>query len=440
MKKNKAKKKEKKSFKEWGKALFSRFFGFEEGIDITNETEVLKRRNTVIKNIILLSNMLYFVLMLIVSISTSAQGGSKTDTIFNWIVTGATFPLTFAINYFLTKLINSKSEIHDDYSKQQIAMYFAVAYLFLSVFIFYIKVTHSSPGLETFSYILFYYVLTVIALYQDKKVIINSSIAMFAILTIVHFFITYNSPNVIANGPAASITTMIVDIVLRSLIFIIFTVVLYATVSIAQYMQEERVFELKKRQEVQTDYKDISGDLFKVVLASSRAYFDLNKANQVSIIASEIGSIYGLSNGDIERLKKYSLVHMRYHEIEGMKEAYDNSNYQEIKEKTDLASVIAERIQLAQKCEDIARAQTEGNINESFIAEMNRIQDDIPSQIILLADLYITMRAVESYKRPLSHNKVMNIFEKELMVFFERPLMQRFMSFHQKFAEIYDNF
>lgn len=47
-------KKEKAKFnlKNFGKSLFSRFFGFEEGIDITDEVAVLKRRNIVIKNII----------------------------------------------------------------------------------------------------------------------------------------------------------------------------------------------------------------------------------------------------------------------------------------------------------------------------------------------------------------------------------------------------
>lgn len=67
---------------------------------------------------------------------------------------------------------------------------------------------------------------------------------------------------------------MFVDIGLRSIIFIIYIVVLYANVSIGQYMQKERVSEKIRRQEVESDFQAISSDLFKVVLSSSKAFFN----------------------------------------------------------------------------------------------------------------------------------------------------------------------
>lgn len=100
--------------------------------------------------------------MLVVSIVST----DPADKTFNWVVTVATFPLTFVINYFMSKLINKGEK--DDLSKQQIAMYFAVFYLFISATLFYLKV-HNVDGLETFAYILFFYVITIVALYQDKK-------------------------------------------------------------------------------------------------------------------------------------------------------------------------------------------------------------------------------------------------------------------------------
>lgn len=427
--------KPKLNMKKWGKSLFSRLFGFEEGIDITDEVAVLKRRNIVIKNIILLSNIFYFFLMLIVSIVSI----DESDKIFNWIVTVATFPLTFVINYFLSKLINKSGNGNDDLSKQQIAMYFAAVYLFISATLFYLKV-HNVEGLETFAYVLFFYVITVIALYQDKRVLLNGALILFSILTILHFFVTHNSPQVVTSGTVQEIKLMLVDIGLRSIIFIIFIVVLYANVSIGQYMHKERVSEKIKRQEVESDFQAISSDLFKVVLASSKTFFNEKRAHQVWTLAHKLGELYGLSQSQLLNLKEYSLVHLRHAEIEDISDKSLARSYDALREKTELAATISRRIQLAQKCEDIARSKTEGIISQSFVYDMNKVQQEMDSQIILLADLYYTMRAVESYKRPLTHSVVMKAFETDFSVLFNQNLLQRFMAFNQEFANIFDNF
>lgn len=426
--------KQKVNMTKWGKSLFSRFFGFEEGIDITNETAVLKRRNIVIKNIILLSNIFYFFLMLAVSLVSI----DNQDKIFNWVVTFATFPLTIVINYFLSSLIHKGKTDNNQLAKQQIAMYFAAVYLFISATLFYLKV-HNVVGLETFAYILFFYVITVIALYQDKKVLVNGALGLFSILTILHFFATHNSPEIINNG-GEPMKLMFVDIGLRSIIFIIYIVVLYATVSIGQYMQKERVIELIKRKEVETDFQAISSDLFKVVLSSSKAFFNEKRAYQVYDIAYRLGELYGLSAVELSNLKSYALIHLRHAEIEDIADDKLSGSYDSLREKTELAATISKRIQLAQKCEDIARSKTEGILSQTFVYDMNKLQQSNDSQILLLADLYYTMRAVESYKRPLPHSTVLKIFETEFNVFFERNLLQRFLAFNQEFAKIYDNF
>ncbi len=426
---------EKFNIKKLSKSLFARFFGFEEGIDITNEIEVLKRRNIVIKNIILVSNIFYFFLMLIVSLVST----DKNDQIFNWVVTAATFPLTIVINYFLSSLIykNSKQE-SDNLASQQIAMYFAVVYLFLSATLFYLKV-HNVNGLETFSYILFYYVVAVISLYQDKKVLLNGALGLFSILTILHFFVTYYSPTIISNGGNA-VNLMFADIGLRSLIFVIYITALYATVSIAQYMHSERISELIKRKEVENDFQNISSDLFKVVLSSSKAFFNLKRAEQVNNIAMKLAQLYGFSRNNLIELENYSLIHLRYQEIENIDQKVSDSDYDGLRDKTKLAANISKRIQLAQKCEDIARGQVEGSLSQSFVYEMNKLQQTVDAQIILLADLYITMRAAEPYKRPQTHSAVMKVFDNEFSVFFNKELLQIFVAFNQEFANIYDNF
>jgi hypothetical protein len=47
-----------------GKDIFAKFFGFEQGVDITNDVAVLFRRNVVIKNIVFVSNIMYTLILL----------------------------------------------------------------------------------------------------------------------------------------------------------------------------------------------------------------------------------------------------------------------------------------------------------------------------------------------------------------------------------------
>jgi response regulator RpfG family c-di-GMP phosphodiesterase len=195
-----------------------------------------------------------------------------------------------------------------------------------------------------------------------------------------------------------------------------------------------------RRQEVESDFKAISSDLFKVVLSSSKAFFNERRARQVYTLAHRLGELNGLSTAQLDDLKEYALVHLRHAEIEDISDKSLVRGYAALREKTELAATISKRIQLAQKCEDIARSKTEGILSQTFVYDMNKMQQEFESQIILLADLYYTMRAVESYKRPLTHLNVMKIFESEFVVFFDENLFHRFISFNQEFANIYDNF
>ena len=105
-----------------GGKIFARFFGFESGVDITNDVAVLVRRNVVIKNIIFLSNMLYALMLFI--LSATNQGG-----VTDWVITVLAFPVTFSINQILKKLIHTDKQ---DKTKQSVAMYVAGFYMFFS--------------------------------------------------------------------------------------------------------------------------------------------------------------------------------------------------------------------------------------------------------------------------------------------------------------------
>ena len=68
------------------------------------------------------------------------------------------------------------------------------------------------------------------------------------------------------------------------------------------------------------------------------------------------------------------------------------------------------------------------------------IQPEIEAQIILLSDLYITMRSHRSYKRPMAHSIVLKQFQGELGNYFDYDLKERFLKFNDEFSEMYNNF
>lgn len=423
-----------KWYQRFGKNLFSKFFGFEEGIDITDEIAVLHRRNIVIKNIIFISNLFYTMLMLILSLSTNAT----TD----WVITVITFPLTFLINRLLTNLIALDKK---DKTKQMIAMYVASLYIFVSSVLMYVKL-FNIEGLETVSYVLIYYSLVVISLYQYKGLLRNTFIYLFGILTIIHLVGTYNIIKISEGLSLIEFLKSFVgtiefgDLILRSLVFTLFYLILYVTISIGEYMQEERKKELEKRRQVQDDFAVIVGDLFNAVFINAYISVNDDDANKVSTLSSKLASIMGYHDADIRNLENFSLVHLKYEEIKGfkLKESYDDSIYEELKEKSTLGANIVKRMELAQNVDTIIRAFTENNLDEEKIKTIVTTHNELNSQIILLADIFYTLRKASSYKRPHSYNQTLEIIKIYIEPFFNETLMARFNKFSDELEEIYN--
>jgi hypothetical protein len=426
------------NIKALGKDIFAKFFGFEQNVDIANDVAVLYRRNVVIKNIIFISNMMYGLLLFI--LSTSQQGG-----ITDWVITVVVFPTTYAINRLLYKLIHL--DIHDK-TKQMVAMYVAGFYVFFSAILIYARL-YRIEHFETGAYILMYYAVVVISLYQDKKLLSGSFQGLIALLTLIHLIWTYNLQGLVQGLslfeflPLFIRTPEFADVLLRTILFILFYFVVYAIVSMGQYMQEQRKNELMKRRQVQSDFTHIVGDLFSVVFSSSYALMDKRHAYQVQQIAEKISTYMSLSRQQQDEMNLYSMIHLKYIEIKNMindMKDFDEQNYDFLKEKTELGSKIAKRMQLAQKTEDIARAHIEGVANEKFLKDMLLIQPEIEAQIILMSDLYITMRGAKSYKRPMAHQQVVKLFNSELHNYFDYDLKERFLKFHDEISMMYNNF
>jgi HD-GYP domain-containing protein (c-di-GMP phosphodiesterase class II) len=426
------------NLKALGKDIFARFFGFEQGVDITDDVAVLYRRNVVIKNIVFVSNLMYSIILFLLSLSTQGQ-------VADWVVAFVAFPLTYVINKFLKKLINM--DPHDK-TKQSVAMYVAAFYIFFSSILIYARL-YEKEYFETAAYILMYYAVVVISLYQERKLLSSSFQGLLALLTVIHFIWTYSIQGLVGEETIIQFLPRFVrmpefsDILLRTLLFILFYFVVYAIVSMGQYMQEERKQELIKRRQVQGDFSHIVGDLFSVVFSSSYTLMDKRHAYQVQQMSEKLADYVGLSMQKKTEMNQYAMIHLQYQEIKNLlndMNSFDEKSYDILKEKTELGSKIAKRMQLAQKCEDIARAHIEDTANEKFLKEMLVIQPEIEAQIILLADLYITMRGPKPYKRPMAHNIVLKSFQSELSNYFDYDLKERFLKFNDEFAEMYNNF
>ena len=431
-------KRKRKNINQMGKTFFARFFGFEQGVDITDDVAVLFRRNVVIKNIILVSNLMYAILLFILSWSVEGQA---TD----WVVAFVAFPLTYVINKLLKKLIHLDAT---DMTKQSVAMYVAAFYIFFSAILIYARL-YQKPYFETGAYILMYYAIVVISLYQERKLLSQSFQGLLALLTVIHLIWTYNIQKLVSGETILQFLPRFItlpefsDILLRTLLFILFYFVVYAIVSMGQYMQEERKLELIKRRQVQNDFSHIVGDLFSVLFSSSYSFTERKHAYHVQTMSIKLADYLGYTQDKLDALAKYALIHLQYHEIKNLLNhvsGYDEKSYETLKSKTELGALIAKRMQLAQKSEEIARAHVEGSINDAFLKEMLVIQPEMDAQIILLADLYITMRGLRSFKRPMAHSIVLKSFQHDLGQFFDHDIKERFLKFHDEFAEMYNNF
>ncbi len=451
-----------KKFKNLISSSFSKLFGFENNVVITDDLNVLTRRNTVIKNIIFLFNLFLFLLMLIISVSKIGLEGLdpkvvQNRTIVNWAITVATFPFLFVFNFLLKRMIQpSKSESNQNRDvaihKQKIAQYFIISYLFIAVSLFYLKVNISPlffrnglyfnkslafVVLETFSYSLFYVVLTIICLYQDRKAFSYSAGFLFGILTIMHIFVT-NRFYAFSFANYKDLINSLVDVLLRSLVFILYSLVLRALTIISETIQHDRIHEKVQRARLQNEFISLTSDLFGVVLNS--ALTDTSYLEFLTKIANRLGELMGLSTASLNTLVTYcqyldnhsNFATLLDHEI------LKSLPQSELTTKVQNGAVIAKRIQLAKKASEIVRTSFESGISKTFIEKQNQIQNTTISQIILTADIYCIMRMSTAYKVAYSHSETIARFKETFRFFIPEDIFTRFIDFHQQFETLYN--
>lgn len=444
-------------------------FNFEAGVDILDDTSVLYRRNRVNKNILLVTNIVFILFTLI---------GNQHP---NYVVIAGFSVLMLAINTTLKRIIHEKPRT---LLKQQMAMYIGSVYIIVASLAVYIKLRVSAVTL-TFSdilrnpelagvesaflerafyaitdqsiaqagYILIYFALVVIALYQDPTLLRILFKWVLVLMTIIHITIMYplyehaGSLSELWQYLFVTNPNVSIDIVLRTILLVVFNIALYSSVSIGDMMNNKRKQELIKRRDLERDFKAVVGDVFDVigVFNSHTINQSESEVHRIAEFSSRLGRMLGLSTNLCNEIYEYSVIHIdKVKELSILeyedKEVLNEEDYQIIREKTILGSVIIKRLQLNQKSEDIVRAHFEKTVDSNFTEKIKRVQRSQEGQVILLAEIYDILRQSRNYKTELKHKRAVELLQLEFKEYFEPYILDRFLKYQLDFERIYDNY
>ncbi len=431
--------------------FFIKRFSFEAGIDILDETSVLYRKNRVIRNIIFITNIVFLLFTLI--------GSSGLNRSVNLIVTFVIFLVMFFTDRAVKKITMEKPMT---LQKQQMAEYISGIYILMMAVTVYIKLRltlgDSLEGgffsITQAGYSLIYFALVVIALYQDPKLLNVVFKVTIIVMTIIHVIVLYplyayadnfqNLWDFLINNNGA----VLIDIFLRTLVLAIFMIGLYSTVKISEDINIKRKSELLKRQAMEKDFKSVVSDVFDVISVYKQRGEEHVEQNyvfaskRVAEMAAKLGNFLGYSSKLCQEIFDYSLIHVNKQGILNTEEfeSKDHLNevdYHKIREKTIIGSVIIKRLQLDKKAEDIVRAHFEKTVNADFIKEMNGIQNNRESQVILLSNIYEILRQPRNYKRELKHQRAIDLIRLEFYPYFDPQIVDRFVKYADDFESIY---
>lgn len=422
--------------------IFQKFFSFESGIDISNDTQVLFRRNKVIKNIILVTNLLYTIILFIVS-----HGDSK-----NIVLSALLLPVTFFVNRSLTKMINQNET---NILKQQIAMYVQCFYMFLSATLVYIKLKsqlNSNSEVVMYAevgYAMLYVSLVVVSLYQDKKLLAEMSKWLLLLVTILHFTVTYKFVELDGYKDAWTAVSDIIqsdafkDIVLRTAVLGLFAIALYVNVAISEFLMEQRKTELLKRKEVEDEFTSVVIDMYNANF--NDMYINDQTKAEADLLAKmsfQLASYLGLKPDECEDIKKYSRIYLdniiNLEEIKSIPNKDDR--FEMLRNETQIGSVIARRLSLKRKTDNIVRVHVQGGTSPEYIDFMKMVKEPVKDQIVAICDIYISLRSFRDYKRRYDQNMTVKALTNDYKQYFDNIVFERFMNFINVFKDMYDEY
>ncbi len=422
--------------------FFQDKFGFENGIDITDDNEVLYRKNIVIKNIIFVANLIYTLIFTIITI------GDPTNR-SNWLLTVLLFPITFLINHFLGKMIKRGSK---DNLSQRLSMYLASFYMFLSSILIYIKLKYGDTGtdagghyLAECGYILIYISLLITAFYQDKKMLKNVFVWVLVGVTLLHFVVTYSLVEKAQNRSIFDFlgefftSTAFRDILIRTILLALFMLILYIYVAMTNYMQEERKKEQEKRRNVQEIFTNSISEIINSNIPNIK--YDENEISEADILSRmsiKLAEILHLSDEDIEDIGKYARLYIDINlDTDISKIDNEDEKYYKIRNQSGNAIIKMKRLELKRRAEEISRYVLAGYNDSEFIKRQREMIKDTKSQIVLICDIYISMRSNRIYKKAYNHSTAIQYMNNHFLDYFDGDIFSNFIRFSSDFDKIY---
>ena len=441
----------KSSLKDLKKRITKRFekstffqdkFGFENGIDITDDNMVLYRKNIVIKNIVFVVNLLYTLIFTIITL------GNPSNT-SNILLTILLLPVTMLVNYFLGKLINKGP---NDNLSQTMAMYVSAFYMFLSSVLVYVKLKYGETDgeganyLSEAGYILIYISLLMCAFYQNKKMLKNIFIWVMVLVTILHFTVTYSLVKMAQNTNVFDTFVTIItgtafrDILVRTILLGAYMLILFIYVSMTNYMQEERKKEQAKRRKVQEDYIKSVQNIFSITLPKTDISEEERHENLIlTSMVRKLASLLSLKLEEIDELANYTeLILNSNFELGISDEQTVDERFNAVRKNTDLGEKLVARLELKRKSEDILRHVLDNASDDDYIKRTRNSINNINDQIILICEIYISMRSVRRYKKAYNHKNTIAYMEKSFKVYFDPFIFDRFNRYSSDFEKIFD--
>jgi HD-GYP domain-containing protein (c-di-GMP phosphodiesterase class II) len=433
------------------KNFFISRFSFEAGVDILDETSVLYRKNLVIQSILFVTSIVFSLFMLIGSDLNNIKG--------NIILAVCVWLVMFFVSASVKKIIREEPKT---LQKQQMGEILSSVYILMMALAVYIKLrVMLGYGTDTIQegffsitqagYSLIYFALVVLALYQDSKLLSAIFKVTMVAMTLLHLTILY--PVYLYASDFVTLWNYIqgpilIDLVLRTLVLAIFMIALYSTARITEEMNNKRKTELIKRRGMEKDFKAVVSDVFDVIgVYKRRGIEDEEKAaasaaKRIAELSSRLGNYLGYSPKLCKEIFDFSTIHidrkdtLTLSDYDG-KEVLDEDDFRRIREKTMIGSVIIKRLQLDQKGEDIVRAHFEKTADQDFIKEMNGIQNNRESQVILLSEIYEILRQDRNYKRALKHSRAIDLLQLEFYPYFDPQILDRFVKYTDDFESLY---
>jgi response regulator RpfG family c-di-GMP phosphodiesterase len=225
-------------------------------------------------------------------------------------------------------------------------------------------------------------------------------------------------------------------------------IALYSNTKISEQLNNKRKEELIKRRAMEKDFKGVVSDVFDVIsVYKQRGDEEFEKrqedaARRVAEMAGKLGNFLGYSSKLCQELYDFSTIHVDKKNLLTIddydeKDRLDETDFRKIREKTIIGSVIIKRLQLEKKGEDIVRAHFEKTASKDFIKEMNSVQNNRESQVILLCEIYEILRQTRNYKRELKHQRAIDLIQLEFYPYFDPQIVDRFCKYSDDFEAIY---